>query len=157
MLLKRRMMMEGENVMKEWRLLREYTLEEDSRTVVIDQDNEGAPFSVTDFILQVNGVSDATGNQMVHILVNSIVFPNLLTIQKSDANISNGFYWNIAYNTGQVVLGGSASGSYGNVISGVKFSTKILLPMEPLTTIGVQMASASVKIKASAQFILYGR
>ena len=156
--MRRRMMMEGgSDIVKEWRLLREYTLEEDSRTVIIDQDNDGAPFSITDFILQVNGTCDATSIQNAHIIAGWIEFPGLLSVQKDGTNISSGNWWNGAYNVGRIVVGATAMGAYGSVSSGVKQSTKLLLPTEPLTSIAVQMASANVKFKAGAQFILYGR
>ena len=151
------MMMEGENDMKEWRLLREYTLEEDSRTVVIDQDNEGTPFSITDFILQVNGICDATSDNQCSITAGGVEFPNLLTFKKDGTNISSGNWWGEVYNVGRIVIGANSSGAYGNISNGMKQSTKLLLPTEAITSITVQMASALVKIKSGAKFILYGR
>lgn len=156
--MRRRMMGEGgSDIVKEWRLLREYTLEEDSRTVIIDQDNDGAPFSITDFILQVNGICDATSDNQCGIIVGGVEFPNLIIFKKDGTSISSGRFWSEVYNSGRIVIGASSFGNYGNVVSGMKQSTKSLLPTEPITSITVRIANALVRIKSGAQFILYGR
>lgn len=156
--MRRRALMEGsDEEVKEWKMLRNFVLDEDARTVTISQDDSGAPFSISDFILQINGTCDATGAQQVHIMAGGITFPNMLNIQRDGTDISSGNYWMEAYNVGKIVLGASASGGYGSISNGAKQSTKLLLPIEPLTSIGAQMASALVNFKAGTQFILYGR
>ena len=156
--MRRRMIMEGgSDIVKEWRLLREYTLEEDSRTVIIDQDNDGAPFSITDFILQVNGICDATSDNQCSIIAGGVEFPNLLTFKKDGTSISSENWWGEIYNVGRIVIGANSFGAYGNISNGTKQSTKLLLPTEPITSITVRIASAVVKIKSGAQFVLYGR
>lgn len=144
--------------MKEWKMLRNFVLDEDTRTVTISQDDSGAPFSITDFILQVNGTCDATSDQQGSVTANGIVFPNLLLLKKDGTDISSGNWWSEVYNTGRIVIGANASGSYGNIaLNGMRQSTKLLLPTEPITSIRAQMASATVNFKAGTQFILYGR
>ena len=151
--------MEGsDEEVKEWKMLRNFVLDEDTRTVTFSQDDSGAPFSITDFILQVNGTCDATTDNQGAVLVNGIEFPNLLILKKDGADISSGNFWSEAYNTGRIVIGANSSGSYGNIVSnGMRQSTKLLLPTEPITSITAQMASALVNFKAGTQFILYGR
>ena len=143
--------------MKEWKMLRNFVLDEDARTVTISQDDSGAPFSISDFILQVNGTCDATSAQGAEIMVGGIGFPNLLSVHKDGTDISSGNWWNEVYNVGRIVVGATAIGAYGSGANGIKQSTKLLLPTESLTSISVQMASANVKFKAGTQFILYGR
>ena len=150
--------MEGsDEEVKEWKMLRNFVLDKDTRMVTISEDDSGAPFSISDFILQVNGTCDATSVQNALIIAGGIEFPNLLSVQKDGTNISSGNWWAEAYNVGRIVVGSTASGAYGSVSNGIKQSTKLLLPTEPLTSIGAQMASANVKFKAGTQFILYGR
>ena len=151
------MQTEGDADMKEWKMLRNLVLDKDTRMVTISQDNSGAPFSISDFILQVNGTCDATGAQNAHIIAGGIEFPNLLSIQKDGTDISSGMWWNEAYNVGRIVVGATAMGAYESVSNGTKQSTKLLLPTEPLTSIAAKMAGANVKFKAGTQFILYGR
>ena len=151
--------MEGsDEEVKEWKMLRNFVLDEDTRTVTISQDDSGAPFSITDFILQVNGTCDATTDNQGGVIANGIEFPNLLLLKKDGTDISSGNRWSEVYNTGRIVIGANSSGSYGNIVSnGMRQSTKLLLPTEPITSITAQMANALVNFKAGTQFILYGR
>ena len=150
--------MEGSGEVKEWRMLRNLILDTDIRTVTISQDDDGVPFNISDFILQVNGTCDASSDQQASVIAGGVTFPNILQLRKDGTNISSENWWSEAYNAGRIVIGASASGSYGSIVSnGMKQSTKLLLPTEPLTSITAQMASASAKFKAGTQFILYGR
>ncbi len=149
--------MKGSGEVKEWRTLRNLTLDDDIRTVTISQDDDGAPFNISDFILQVNGTCDASSDQQASIIAGGVIFPNILLLKKDGTDISSGNWWSEVYNAGRIVIGANASGSYGNIVNGTKQSTKLLLPTEPLTSITAEMASAIVKFKAGTQFILYGR
>ena len=151
--------MEGSGEVKEWRMLRNLTLDADIRTVTISQDDDGASFNISDFILQVNGTCDASSDQPASVTAGGVTFPNIFLLKKDGTNTSSGNWWSEVYNAGRIVIGASASGSYGNIVSsnGMKQSTKLLLPTEPLTSITAQMASASAKFKTGTQFILYGR
>lgn len=157
--MRRRMLIGGsDEEVKEWKMLRNFVLDEDTRTVTISQDDSGAPFSITDFILQVNGTCDATTDNQGAVFANGIEFPNLLLLKKDGTDISSGNWWSEVYNTGRIVIGANSSGSYGNIVSnGMRQSTKLLLPTEPITSITAQMASGIVNFKAGTRFILYGR
>ena len=156
-LLRRRALMEGSNEkVQEWKMLKNLVLDEDMRTVTISQDD--TPLSITDFILQINGICDATSDQPCSITVGSITFPNVLTLKKDGTDISTDNFWLEVYNVGRIVIGASASGAFGSIVTnGIRQSTRLLLPIEPITSITAQMAAASVKFKAGTQFILYGR
>lgn len=151
--------MEGsDEEVKEWKMLRNLVLDEDTKTVTISQDDSGAPFSVSDFILQINGTCDATSDQYSGVIVNEVKFPNLMTVKKDGTDISSENYWSEVYNVGKIVLGANGAGAYGSVINnGIRQSTRLLLPTGPITSITAKIEAAPYKYKAGTQFILYGR
>ena len=158
-LLRRRTLMEGsDEEVKEWKMLRNFVLDEDTRTVTISKDDSGAPFSISDFILQVNGTCDATSGQNSGVIVGEVNFPNLMTVKKDGTDISSDNFWSCVYNVGKIVLGANGTGAYGSVINnGIRQSSRLLLSAEPITSITAQIASATYKYRAGTQFVLYGR
>lgn len=154
---RRMLIMEDDKEMKEWKLINDITIDEDIRTITIDKDSNNQSFNINDFLVQINGVSDASSNQANSIRINDeLDIPNMTTVYKSNQDISAGNSMAIIWNSGCVICGGTANGSFGGKVTGINFSTKTFL-FDPVNKIELYIASATYKFKAGTNIKIYGR